>query len=114
MSSTSKKSTLAKTTRLQNVVPFPLERCRDLILNTARGMLPRGHRRGARNPTRGQKRGARKPTASGERTLAATLKRQRETMEKRGIASNKIAIELAAFERVVRCEHARMRGNRHE
>jgi len=96
MSSTPKKVVLAEKTPQPNIIPFPLMRCRDLVRETARGMLPSGQVRGSRDRTRAQ------------RTLAAALEKQRETMEKRGIVPKRIATELAAFERAARCEHARL------
>ena len=86
MSRTSKKLTIAEKASSPNVIPFPLVRCRDLILQMARDMLPRGQKR---------------------RVLAARLERQRETMEERGIVPEKIDAELAAFERAVLCEYQR-------
>lgn len=48
------------------------------------------------------------PTATGEKTLTATLTRQREIMEKLGIQPEIIARALAALERAIRGECARL------
>ena len=48
------------------------------------------------------------PTATGEKMLAATLKRQREVRDKRGVHPDTETIELEALERAIRCECARL------
>ena len=79
------------------VVPFPLVRRRELVFRAARAMLLRGHQLESTDPI-----------ATGEKMLAATLKRQREVMEKRGIHPEKIAMELEGLERAIRFECARL------
>jgi hypothetical protein len=82
---------------MAHVIPFPLVRRRNLIRNAAHSMAVRGEQLGARNPA-----------ATGEKMLAATLKRQREQLEKRGVAEGLIAAELEALEVAIRCELARL------
>jgi Family of unknown function (DUF6074) len=79
------------------VVPFPLIRRRKLIRNAAHSMAVRGDELGSRDPV-----------ATGEKMLAATLKRQREQLEKRGIDADTIRGEIEALERAIRCERARL------
>ena len=79
-----------------NVILFPLVRRRSLIRNTARSMATRGYELGAMNSA-----------ATGEKILTATLKRQRDQMQKRGIPLETIASEIEALELAIRCEHAR-------
>jgi hypothetical protein len=79
------------------IVPFPLVRRQSLIGRTARIMAMRGHELGARDPI-----------ATGEKVLAATVKRQRDRLEKRGINAATIDAELSGLECAIRCEHARL------
>ena len=80
-----------------NVIPFPLVRRRHLIRNAARSMALRGRELGSSDPA-----------GTGERMLAATLKRQREQLVKRGIDPKTSAAEIEALECAIRCEHARL------
>ena len=67
LKSTARDLRLFEWTPPPKVVPFPLVRRRSIIRNAARSMAKRGHELGANDPV-----------ATGEKMLAATLKRQRE------------------------------------
>jgi Family of unknown function (DUF6074) len=97
MSPCRKKQPLFEWTPPPKVIPFPLVRRRGLIRNAARSMAVRGHELGASDSV-----------ATGDKMLAATLKRQRTQLEKRGVHSETIAAEIEALERAIRCEHARL------
>ena len=73
------------------VIPFPLVRRRPLIRNAARSMATRGYELGSADPD-----------ATGEKVLAATLRRQRDQLRKRGVEPTKIETEVAALERAPR------------
>ena len=90
-------SPLSPGIELPKVVPFPLVRRRHLVRSAARSMAIRGHELGAIDPV-----------ATGEKILAATLKRQREQLYKRGIHPATVSAEIEALERAIRCEHARL------
>ena len=81
---------------MPNVISFPLVWRRSLIRNTARSMATRGYELGAINPA-----------ATGEKIFYCHAKRQRNQMQKRGIAPETIASEIEALELAIRCEHAR-------
>lgn len=83
-----------------SVVPFPLVRRRAFIRKTAANMI-----------TRGLELGAKDPVATGEKLLTATLRRQREVMQRRGIDIEVIEAELKALECAVRVEHARLQAS---
>ena len=82
---------------MAQVIPFPLVRRRTLIRNAAHSIAVRGDELGARDPV-----------ATGEKMLAATLKRQREQLEKRSICPETVQTEIEALERAIRCERARL------
>ena len=84
---------------MAKVIPFPLVRRRKLVRNAAHSMATRGDELGAHDPD---------PAATGEKMLAATLKRQREQLEKRGICPETVRTEIDALERAIRYERARL------
>jgi hypothetical protein len=79
------------------IIPFPLVRRRELIERTARNVAFRGYALGSRDPQ-----------ATGEKLLAAAIKGQRETMERRGVDLETIERELQQFEAAVRVTAARL------
>src|SRR3546814_18885284 len=80
------------------VLPFPLVRRRSLVERTAHSMAFRGFTLGSKDPV-----------ATGEKLLLASLKAQRELMQRRGVDPETIAREWQKFEPAVRCLAARLR-----
>ncbi len=82
---------------INKVLPFPLVRRRDLVARTAHSVAFRRLELGSRDPA-----------ATGEKLLQAALKKQRETLMRRGVDPAAVERELRQLEAAVRVMAARL------